>query len=143
MSKIEKPVKIELKTYVCDYRQGWKTVDYIRGCNDTIDQSDKYWEQEMAKQELLRVELEMKLKDMEQEMKKKDEYVESLKKEYWKGQKDYTLFNREELLSEVNILVIIMMCQAREISEIKDKVREKLKAKEKALKEKKLKKKDL
>ena len=44
---IEKPVKIELKTYVCDYRQGWKTVDYIRGCNDTIDQSDKYWEQEM------------------------------------------------------------------------------------------------
>ena len=113
------------------------------GWNQGIKQSDKYWEQEMAKQELLRVELEMKLKDMEQEMKKKDEYVESLKKEYWKGQKDYTLFNREELLSEVNILVIIMMCQAREISEIKDKVREKLKAKEKALKEKKLKKKDL
>ena len=45
---IEKPVKIELKTYVCDYRQGWKTVDYIRGCNDTIDQSDKYWEQKLS-----------------------------------------------------------------------------------------------
>ena len=44
--------------------------------NKAIEQSDKYREQEIAKQELLRVELEMKLKYMEQEVARKDGIIE-------------------------------------------------------------------
>ena len=44
--------------------------------NEAIEKYDKYHEQEIAKQELLRVELEMKLKYMEQEVVRKDGIIE-------------------------------------------------------------------
>ena len=78
---ISKPVKIGYYAIIeDDYDSVNKTKtthNEIAGfVNQAIEKSDKYRKQEMAKQELLRVELEMKLKDMEQEVVRKDGIIE-------------------------------------------------------------------
>ena len=63
MGKIEKPVVTDLTKI--DKEATNHARSFFEGENNGIKLSDKYWKQEMAKKELLRVELEMKLKDME------------------------------------------------------------------------------
>jgi len=70
MSKIEKPVMIDTRD------KNGHEMSKVIGWNKAIDESDKYWEQETKKRELLRVELEMKLKYMEQEVVRKDGIIE-------------------------------------------------------------------
>ena len=72
MSEIKKPVMIDTRD-----KNGHEMSKTI-GWNQGIKQSDKYWEQELKKKELLRVELEMKLKDMEQELKPYKDKLEEL-----------------------------------------------------------------
>ena len=59
MSKIEKPVKRE---------RGDKDIDCVYSYNIAIEQCDKYHEQEMKKQELLRVELYLSTSFLEREL---------------------------------------------------------------------------